>query len=639
MRTTLAVDVGGTFTDAVVVSPRGVATGKTPTTPADQSLGVMTAAAQALAAADTPPEAVDSFIHGMTVTTNALLEGTFARTALLATAGFTDVEELGRQNRADLYRLAAARPPAIVPPGLRFAIEERCGPDGVIKPLDEAAARAAIAAAVSAGAESLAVCLLFSFVHPGHEVRLRELADEVAPGLPVSLSHLVVGTFREYERLATTVIDAALAPLLGGYLARLTARASAEGLPEPLVMLSGGGTVPASVAAANASWTVLSGPAGGAVGAARSAERAKATRAIAFDMGGTSTDVSLIEDGRVALAADREIAGRPIALPAVDIGTVGAGGGSIAWRDAGGALRVGPRSAGAMPGPACYGHGGERPTVTDANLLLGRLSEASALAGGLVLDRAAAEAALARLGESLGLDARQTAEGVIEVANLEMLRAISKITVARGIDPAEHELIAFGGAGPMHAAEIAEALEIERVICPGACGVLSAWGMSVSGRRREQSRSVVKLLHEIDRSELAQIEAELAAAACADIDLPIEVAEVQSHYELRYRGQAFELAVDASVPELAAAFAAEHERRFGFADPNGQVELVTVRVSASEPAQPATPPGDLSPDLLPAAPPIATQRIELAEATVVVPEGWSAAAIGPDIVLTRRSAQ
>lgn len=632
-RTVLAVDVGGTFTDAVVRSPRGVFTGKTPTTPADQSEGVLIAAQQAIDAAGLQADAIDEFVHGMTVTTNAMLEGRFARTALLATAGFTDIEEIGRQNRADLYRLAARRPAAIVPPELRFAIAERCGPEGVIAALDETSARAAIDAALRAGAESFAVCLLFSFRYPDHELRVRELIREASPAAHVSLSHETVGTFREYERCATTTADAALAPLLSGYLARLVERAATAGLPRPQVMLSNGGTVDAGLAGDNASWTVLSGPAGGAVGAARAAERIGARRAIGFDMGGTSTDISLIEDGEVRVAASRSIGGRPVALPAVEIATVGAGGGSIGWRDDGGALRVGPRSAGARPGPACYGHGGTEPTVTDANLILGNLPSGSTLAGGLSLDRDAADRALARLGESLGLSAIDTARGIIEIANLEMLRATTSVTVARGVDPRDHTLIAFGGAGPMHAVAIAEALEIERVVCPAACGVLSAWGMSAAGRRRDRSRSIVRRLDELGAADVAATAAELASTSATELGLDREAASVELVHELRYAGQAFELPVTAEFDDLAEAFHATHERRFGFSDREAEVELVTLRVSVSAAA------GDRTPDLAGNDDPVAEGPavIEQAEATIVIPEGWCASARGDDIVLERIS--
>lgn len=631
-RAALAVDVGGTFTDAVVQTPAGRFTGKQPTTPDDQSRGVLAAAEEALAAAGSTLADVDSFIHGMTVTTNAMLEGRFARTALLTTAGFTDLEELGRQNRAELYRLTAANPSPVVPPELRFAIDERCGPDGVVVPLDTASARSAIKAAVAAGAEAIAVCLLFSFRHPEHELRLRELARELAPGVHVSLSHEVVGTFREFERLTTTVLDAALSPLLSGYLKNLSAR----GLPEPLVMLSNGGTVPAAVAGANASWTVLSGPAGGAVGAARAAERLGARRAVAVDMGGTSTDISLVRDGAVSVASTRRIAGRPIALPAVDVVTVGAGGGSIAWVDRGGALRVGPHSAGALPGPACYGHGGDLATVTDANLLLGNLPGDNPLAGDLRLDREAAELALARLGEQLGRSALETARGVIEIANLELLRAISSVTVARGIDPREYSLIAFGGAGPMHGAALAEALGIDHVICPQSSGVLSARGMLESGVRRDRSLSLVRALDQLTESELAALCDRLADESCLELGLARASAEIEVTHELRYGGQAFELPVEAAFADLSEAFHAAHREHFGFADRDCPIELVTLRVSVAAPSLPgqASKPRGRTPGV--AAGPT---RIDRPDTTIVVPQGWTATRTDGDVVLERGRAR
>src|SRR3954449_5656335 len=353
----LGVDVGGTFTDAALLTGDGLATGKSPTTPADQSEGVMAAVAEALVPSGAEASGVERFVHGMTVGTNALLEGRVARTALLATEGFTDLEELGRQARPELYRLCAGHPPPIVPAELRIPVPERTGPDGVLRELDEAALLEALA---GLDCEAVAVCLLWGFRHPDHERRAAELAAEALGGVHVSTSHDTAGVSAGYERSVTTIVDAALSPLLRGYLERLTERARAAGLPEPEVMLSSGGTASAALAARHASWTVLSGPAGGAVGAARMAR----SDAVGLDMGGTSCDVSLIVGGAAAVSSGREVGGRALALPMVDVHTVGAGGGSIAWRDSGGALRVGPRSAGADPGPACYGRGGEEPTVT-----------------------------------------------------------------------------------------------------------------------------------------------------------------------------------------------------------------------------------------------------------------------------------
>ena len=393
----LGVDVGGTFTDAVAIENGAVTgTGKAPTTPDDQSEGVLAAVEQALGGA--APQAVDRLVHGMTVGTNALLEGKTARTALIATEGFTDVEQLGRQARPELYRLCAAAPAPLVPSELRVGAPERSGPDGVLRELDGDALRGRLAE-LDPGVEAVAVCLLWGFLHPGHERAVAEILREALPDAHVSTSHQTAAVFREYERTTTTVVDAAVSPLLRTYLGRLTERTRGAGLPDAEIMLSSGGVIDAAGAAQHGSWTVLSGPAGGAVAASRAAAEGDSPRAVGLDMGGTSCDVSLVIDGEVAVTGGREIAGRELVLPMVDIHTVGAGGGSIAWADAGGALRVGPRSAGARPGPAAYGHGGTEPTVTDANLILGLL-EGGPLAGGVELDRAAAERAVAALGDA-----------------------------------------------------------------------------------------------------------------------------------------------------------------------------------------------------------------------------------------------
>src|SRR5215213_9270351 len=492
----LGVDVGGTFTDAALLTGDSLVTGKSPTTPADQSEGVMNAVAEALSAASAQPADVDRFVHGMTVGTNALLEGRVARTALLATEGFTDLEELGRQARPELYRLCAGHPPPLVPAELRVPVRERSGPDGVLRPLDEDALRAALG---GLDVEAAAVCLLWGFRHPQHEERAAELVEETLPGLHVSTSSETAGVFREYERCATTLVDAALSPLLRGYLERLTGRAGDAGLPEPEVMLSSGGTASAGMAARHASWTVLSGPAGGAVGAARIAR----SHAVGLDMGGTSCDVSLIVDGAAAVSSGREVGGRALALPMVDVHTVGAGGGSIAWRDSGGALRVGPRSAGADPGPACYGRGGDEPTVTDGNLLVGHLDEDAPLAGGVRLDRAAAERAVGGLAEELGLGVEETAAGIVHVASAAMAQAVRVVTVERGIDPRDLSLVPFGGAGPLHAAQIADELGMRRVLVPVASGVLSAFGLVVAERRRDLVESVLLTGDELTTDRIA----------------------------------------------------------------------------------------------------------------------------------------
>ncbi len=618
----LGVDVGGTFTDAVLLSAAGVVhTAKVPSTPAEQSRGVLQAIREVLAAAAVPARQVERFAHGMTVATNALLEGRAARCALIATAGFTDVVELARQARPDLYRPCVAAPAPLVGAELRFGAPERMTPTGPLRPLDPAAARELVGRLAAARPEAVAVVLLHSYAHPEHELALGALIAELLPGVHLSLSHELVGTFREYERAVTTEVDAALSPLLGSYLGRLGEDAARAGLPAVEIMQSSGGLTDSATAAAHAALTVLSGPAGGVGGALLLAELAGERDVLCFDMGGTSCDVCLIEDGRVAESTQREVAGRPLALAMLDIHTVGAGGGSIAWRDPGGALRVGPRSAGAHPGPACYGRGGERPTVTDANLLLGRLAADVPLAGGLRLDRDAAERAVAGLARDLGLDGRRCAEGIVRVAEAEMLRALRVMTVQRGLDPRDFALMAFGGAGPLHAAALARELGIRRILCPGASGVLCALGLAAAAPRRDAARTVMLAGEDLSAARVARERDALLARA--QEQLAQTPAECRVRYELRYRGQSFELAIE--EPEavdpaiLGAAFARAHEERYGYRDDEAEIELVTIRVSLTGRAPRLSLAGaGRAPGTRLSGP----STHALGAATLYVPEGW-----------------
>jgi N-methylhydantoinase A len=623
----LGVDVGGTFTDAALLAGDRLVTGKSPTTPSDQSEGVMAAVDEALAAADAATSDVERFVHGMTVGTNALLEGRVARTALLATEGFTDLEELGRQARAELYRLCAGHPPPLVPTELRVAVPERTGPEGVLRALDEDALRESLA---GLDAEAAAVCLLWGFRHPEHERRAASLLEESVPGIHVSTSHETAGVFREYERCATTVVDAALSPLLGGYLERLTERAGEAGLPEPEVMLSSGGTAETGTAARHASWTVLSGPAGGAVGAARMAR----SDAVGLDMGGTSCDVSLIVGGAAAVGIGREVGGRALALPMVDVHTVGAGGGSIAWRDSGGALRVGPGSAGADPGPACYGRGGEEATVTDANLLLGHLTEDAPLAGGVRLERAAAERVVGALAEELGLSIEDAAAGIARVASAAMAQAVRIVTVERGIDPRDLALVPFGGAGPLHAAQIADELGMRRVLVPVASGVLSAFGLVVAERRRDLVESVLLSGETLTTERIAEAVDRLVRRGREE--LRGGDAELRATYELRYEGQAFELPVDGEPrpdpAELRRAFDRAHEERYGYSDPDANLELVTIRVAV---ALPGAEPRPASWEGFPGGAVDGPEVVALPGSTLVVPDGWRAHAEEDLVVMER----
>jgi len=600
----LGVDVGGTFTDAVLAVGGRLVTAKAPTTPSDQSEGVLAAIRAALDKAGASADDVEAFSHGTTVATNALLEGRGARTAFVATAGFEDIVELGRQARADLYRLCAAHPAPLVPPERRVGAAERMGPDGPLLALTDDAVADVVARLRDLEPEAVAVCLLHAYRHPAHEQALGEALALHLPGVHVSLSHAAVGTFREHERAATTEVDAALSPLLAEYLGRLVERAEEAGLPRPDVMQSSGGLADAAEAGANAATTVLSGPAGGAAGAAWAAAAAGEPDVLCFDMGGTSCDVCVIQAGRVRETSGRTVGDRPIALPMLDLHTVGAGGGSVAWADAGGALRVGPRSAGARPGPACYGHGGEEPTVTDAHLVLGHLG--SKIAGGVKLDREAAERAVGALGERLGLGLQDCAQGILDVANAEMVRALRVMTVERGVDPRELVLMPFGGAGPLHACAIAEELGITTVLCPRASGVLAALGLVVAQRRRDVVRSV--LTTDLD-----------VAAIVGDLSPQVDLGEgVTVTCDLRYRGQAFELGIQPTHPteDLRERFEAEHERAYGYRETGGEVELVTVRVTGTT----AGPHIDASP---------ATEEtvegpavVELPESTLVVAPGW-----------------
>ncbi|PZS06977.1 MAG: hydantoinase [Solirubrobacterales bacterium] len=625
----LGVDVGGTFTDAVLAFDGRLVTAKSPTTPGDQSRGVLAAVESVLQRAGRGPEEIIAFSHGMTVATNALLEGRGARTALVATAGVTDVVALGRQNRAELYRLCTARPAPLVPDQLRFGAQERMGPDGPLAQLDADRAQELSTRVAAAEPESVAVVLLHSYRHPEHELAIGEALARALPHAHVSLSHEVVGTFREYERAATTEVDAALSPLLAGYLGRLLGRCREAHLPEPAIMQSNGGLTDLETAARHAALTVLSGPAAGAAGAAFVARAAGATDALCFDMGGTSCDVCVVQDGAVQERGAGEIAGRPLALPMLAVHTVGAGGGSIAWRDPGGALRVGPRSAGADPGPACYGRGGEEPTVTDANLVLGYLHKDAPLAGGISLDGEAAGDAIAQLADQLGLEPRACAEGIVRVANAEMVRALRVVTVERGIDPRRCALLAFGGAGPLHAAAIADELGIETILCPRASGVLAALGLVVSPRRRDAQRSVLLSGEALSAEGIAESVAELAELARRGLGAAGDSgAQLSITYELRYRGQAFELPIQAGTRpeprELRAAFEAEHEERYGYSDPEQALELVTIRVSATVPGQDvsladAGPGGEPGPGVVIEGPAV----VELPESTLLVPDGWS----------------
>ncbi len=574
----LGVDVGGTFTDAVLVEEGRVQTAKVLTAPLQEESVV--AAARAVGA-----ERVQRFAHGTTVATNALLERKGARTAFVTTAGFEHLLHLRRQTRAHLYRLCEPQPEPLVPLERCFGVRERMGPAGVVRELE-------LDSLAEIDADAVAVCLLHAYRHPAHE---RAVADELRRRLPdvhVVASHELAPEFREYERASTTAADAYLGPVAGRYLRAVSAACSDAGFPEPLVMRSSGGVTSPAEAAEHPATILVSGPAAGAVGAARLALAAGFDDAIGLDMGGTSTDVCLISGGRAERASERPVGGLPIRLPSVDIHTVGAGGGSIVWRDAGGALHVGPQSAGADPGPACYGRGGMDATVTDANLLLDRLPEN--LAGGIRLDRAAAERSLGGVDPAV----------VVDVVNVEMLRALRVVSVERGHDPGGLALVAFGGAGPLHACELADELGIRNVVVPEVAGVLSALGLVASEERRDRVHSYLVPLRETG-------------------ELPRE-----GEADLRYRGQSFELTLPLQ-DELASAFHRAHEELYGFADREREIELVAVRTAEVTPAPDFELPRS---DHRVAKGPV---RIELAGATLYIPSGWVGVRDGPTWTVTR----
>ncbi|CAN5868294.1 hydantoinase/oxoprolinase family protein [soil metagenome] len=576
--TRLGVDVGGTFTDLVALSEGELITAKVPSTPKDQSEGVMTA----IETSDVEPGAVIALAHGMTVATNALLERRGSRTALVTTEGFRDVLEIARQNRPALYDLTHDRPPPLVPRELRFMVDERMGPEGEVEALDEESLESAVAAVEKAEVEAVAVCLLFAFMHPDHEKRVGEALREALPELHVSLSSEVLPEFREYERFSTTAADAYLAPRLAAYFSNLAEKAEEAGVPGPLIMQSSGGVVPIDDAISDAAGCVLSGPAGGVVGAAYVGEKGGYHDLLTFDMGGTSTDVAPIIEGEAQTTTETVVAGVPIKLPMVDVHTVSAGGGSVAWADPGGAMRVGPHSAGAEPGPACYDKGGEEPTVTDANLFLGYLADGAELGGEVTLRRELSEKALASLGDKLELDAEEAALGILRVADAEMVRALRVISVERGLDPRDFALLAFGGAGGMHSCALAEELGIETVLVPRAGGVLSALGLAISDLRRDYVSPFLRDLEEVEEDEFEQRFGAMEKKAAGDLDGP----EHTRRADLRYGGQSFEITVDAgSFGKLEDRFHAAHEQRYGYRMDDEKVELVNLRLISTVPVE------------------------------------------------------
>ncbi|MDQ7785292.1 MAG: hydantoinase/oxoprolinase family protein [Desulfomonilaceae bacterium] len=564
----VGVDTGGTFTDFVFMEKSGaVRVDKRPSNPADPAVPVLEGLALF-------PGATHRVVHGTTVATNALLEHKTAPVALITTAGFEDVLEIGRQNRPVLYAAHPRKPPPLVPRRLRFGVTERILYDGTVRTsLEPAEAEDVLTRIKDLGVGSVAVCLLHSYVNPIHEETIGEIARRM--GLVVSLSCRVLPEFREYERTATVVVNACLRPIMEGYIGRLEQDLGKVRLS---VMQSAGGIIPARMAARLPVHTVLSGPAGGVIASAYQASLIGLDRLITFDMGGTSTDVSLY-DGGPSLTGDKLIAGYPIRVPVVDIHTVGAGGGSIAYRDEGGGLKVGPVSAGADPGPVCYGKG-ESVTVTDANLFLGRLEPSFFLGGRMRVYPDRVRGPMEALARSLALNPSATAEGIVTVVNSVMERAVRVISIQQGRDPRDFTLVSFGGAGGLHAVELARALSIPRVMVPKNAGVFSAFGMSVADVIRDVSRTILTSAQDASETEINAVFNEMALSGSRDlIDEGIDGREIQvlKSMDMRYEGQSYEINAPLSRDPVAA-FHGAHENLYGYARPESVVEIVTLRI-------------------------------------------------------------
>ncbi len=574
----IGIDTGGTFTDFIVLDGRNIRTLKLLSTPSNPALAIFRGLDEFL------DERECDIRHGSTVATNALLERKGAVTALITTAGFEDVLEIGRQNRPKIYSLTPSRPDPLVPGRLRFGVTERVLHDGeVLVPLKSRELRALLESLRRAKVQSVAVCLLFSFANPTHEKQIGKALQNLK--IPTSLSHLILPEYREYERTSTTVVNAYLAPIMGRYLGVLEEglRRSRRGRRSVSlrIMQSNGGTVSARAAIREPVRTILSGPAGGVVGAWEVARQAGFPDILSFDMGGTSTDVSLCQ-GEIRITSESQIANCPIGVPVIDIHTVGAGGGSIARIDEGGALRVGPESAGADPGPICYGQG-ERITVTDANLFLGKLDIGYPLGGTLRLDDRRVESAFHALARVMGVSGPAVAaQGVVDVANANMEAALRVISVERGYDPREFTLVTFGGAGGLHAVQLAASLSIPRVLIPENPGLLSALGVLLADSVQDFSQTVMLACSQAGTAALEERYLELERKGLASMTaegFPSGRIRLERWIDMRYHGQSYEISFPFSR-HFAREFHKRHEQRYGYADPSRESEVVTVRVRA-----------------------------------------------------------
>jgi N-methylhydantoinase A len=594
---TIGIDVGGTYTDLVAIDEKGtVVFAKSPSTPADQSVGVMAGLEELarrlnLSCADMLA-AADRVVHGTTVATNALLEQKGARVALLTTEGHRDVIEMREGLKGDRYDLRTPPPAPLVPRSRRFGVKERVRADGKIAiPLDVPSLDAAIAAIRQSGATSVAICFLHAYLNPAHEIAAAERLARELPGVSVSRSSDVLPQIKEYERVSTTIVNAYVAPLVRSYLTTLERRLIDAGFKGSLfIILSHGGMAPVEEASRLAAGTVLSGPAGGISGGRRCADILGVPDLVPFDMGGTSTDISLIAGGQASLSADGMLAGQRIALRSLDIASIAAGGGSIASVDVGGTLQVGPHSAGSVPGPACYGNGGEAATVTDANVVLGYLDAKAFMGGQRPLDATAAEAAVERVAKSLGLSLQQAAAGIYRIINLKMADGIRLMTLRRGVDPRRFALLSFGGAAGAHAVEVARELEIKRIIVPTAASVLSAWGMLTCDLRYEASRTHYGAGKRIASDEVRGIFGDLERQATKRLrGWSGGSIGIERSAEMRYGEQIFEIDVGldgldwndaALVDRIEDRFHRRHEELYTYASRDQEVVFVNARVAA-----------------------------------------------------------
>lgn len=598
MTKAIGIDIGGTFIDVVLCDESGLRLHKFPSTPAAPEQGVIYALQTLIDQGLLETDMVDRIAHGSTVATNALLEGTWAKTALLTTEGFRDVLEIGRQNRTHLYDLTVDRPPPIVGRELRFECSERLTASGdVVRDLSEQDVATIARRIQMSKAEAVAIVFLFSYLNPEHEQRAGEFLRKML-NVPITLSSDVLPEFREYERTSTTAVCASLRPVIERYMKNLVDSSLTLGVrPEWQIMQSNGTVISATQAQREPVRILLSGPAAGVQGARAIGQSMASPNLITMDMGGTSCDVALIQDGEIGQTTEGSVGQHPVAVRMNEIHTIGAGGGSIGWIDAGGALRVGPKSSGAVPGPACYGRGGRLPTVSDAHAVLGHLVSGLPLGGSLTIDVERARTAVSTIAVPLGLSIEKTALGILDVADAAMERAIRVISVERGYDPREFSLLAFGGAGPLHAVSIARRLSIPRVLVPAAAGVLSAMGLLTCEAGRDYGRSILQPLSDLDERKLVTHLRDLEARGLEELQAEgIDATTLQQEIsaDLRYQGQSHELNIvlqccgieDLSAHALAewsVSFHNEHRARYGHASPKEEIELVALRLRMTAP--------------------------------------------------------